>query len=328
MKAVMISGWGRNPRLVVREMPEPGEPGPDDVVVQVRAASVNPKDWKLNYHLALLATPMLSRRLPPLFGDDLAGTVIATGRNVSDFEVGDAVYGMDMNLRTASLAERTRIKQTCIARKPASLSFRQAAAMPLAALTALQGLRKGRARAGGKVLIIGASGGVGTFAVQIARALGVRVTGVCSGRNTDFVRNLGADEVIDYTLGDYRHGAGTFDLVFDVAANESPRGCVDLIAPGGWFISTGGHARSMLGTSIYRMLGRNAANIMVAPRRKDLEILSALVDEGKLRPVIDSEFDLADIEQAYQRSRTGRCRGKVVIGVAEEGPSGPVSDEP
>ncbi|KAF0805889.1 alcohol dehydrogenase [Alcanivorax xiamenensis] len=319
MKAVMISGWGRNPRLVVREMPEPGEPGPDDVLVRVQAASVNPKDWKLNYHLALLATPALSRRLPPLFGDDLAGTVIATGSHVSDFEVGDAVYGMDMNLRTASLAERTRISQFRIAKKPVSLSFREAAAMPLAALTALQGMRKGGIKAGSKVLIIGASGGVGTFAVQIAKALGAQVAGVCSGKNTELVRNLGADEVIDYTLGDYRHGNGAFDLVFDVAANESPRGCADLTAPGGWFISTGGHARSMLGTPIHRMLGRNAANIMVAPRRRDLETLSALVDDGKLRPVIDSEFDLADIEQAYQRSRTGRCRGKVVVGVAEEG---------
>ena len=317
MKAVTTTGWGLRPRLTTHEMPQPGDPGPDDVVVQVHAASVNPKDWKLNYHLAMLATPALTSRLPPLFGDDLAGTVVARGSNVTDFALGDAVYGMDMRLRTASLAEQARISQHCIAKKPASLSFEQAAAMPLAALTALQGLRRGRAQAGSRVLLIGASGGVGTFAVQIARAMDCHVTGVCSGRNADFVRELGADEVIDYTAGDYRDSAGPFDLVFDVTSHESPRSCARMIADGGWFISTGGDARSMLGTPLYRMLGRNTASILVKPRRADLEELAAMVDDGKLRPIVDSEFDLADSEAAYQRSRTGRCRGKVVIRVAQ-----------
>lgn len=315
MKAVMTPGWGLHPHLTLQDVPEPGEPGPDDVIVQVAAASVNPKDWKLNYGLARLATPALTQRLPPVFGDDLAGTVIAKGANVRDLDIGDAVYGMDMRLRTASLSERARIARKRIARKPASLSFAQAAAMPLAAQTALQGLRKGKLRLGSKVLIIGASGGVGTFAVQIARALGAHVTGVCSGRNIGLVRELGADEVIDYTRGDFRQSAGPFDLVFDVVSRETPRSCASLMARNGWFISTGGDARSMLGTPLYKALGFNATSVRVESWRSDLETLTEMVESGKLRPVIDSEFDLADSEQAYQRSRTGRCCGKVVIQV-------------
>lgn len=318
MKAIATSGWGHKTRLTMRDVAAPGKPGPNDVLVKVYAASVNPKDWKLNYHIAMLASPPLVKKLPPLFGDDLAGTVMAVGDKVTDFAVGDEVYGMDMRLRTASLAEQTLIHQKRIAKKPMSLSFEEAASMPLAAQTALQGLRKGKAQAGSKVLIIGASGGVGTFAVQIAKVMGAHVTGVCSGRNADFVRQLGADEVIDYTQGDYRKNAGIFDLVFDVTSYESPRTCAALIAEHGWFISTGGDARSMLGTPLYRLIGKNASSVVVESWRKDLDALTAMVDSGKLKPIIDSKFELTDSEQAYQRNRSGRCRGKVVIRVVDE----------
>jgi alcohol dehydrogenase len=315
MKAVVTTGSALRPELTLGDVAEPGEPGPDDVVVQVHAASVNPKDWKLNYNIARLATPLLAQRVAPLFGDDLAGRVVSKGSNVTDFDIGDAVYGMDMRLRTASLAERALISQKRIARRPESLSFREAASMPLAAQTAVQGLRRGQAGSGSRVLIIGASGGVGTFVVQVARARGMHVTGVCSGRNADFVRELGADEVIDYNAGDYRKTAGPFDLVFDVASHESPGSCAAMMAPGAWFISTGGDLGSMLGTPFHRALGTNAASIMVESWREDLDTLTSLVDGGQLKPVIDSEFDLADSEQAYERSQTGRCRGKVVIRV-------------
>jgi NADPH:quinone reductase-like Zn-dependent oxidoreductase len=321
MKAVVTTGPARRPGLTLGDVPEPGKPGPDDVIVQVHAASVNPKDWKLNYNIARLASPaqrlpVLARRVPPLFGDDMAGVVVDKGRNVAAFEIGDAVYGMDMRLRTVSLAERALIGQNRIARKPESLSFAQAAAMPLAAQTALQGLRKGGAREGSRVLIIGASGGVGTFAVQIARNMGCHVTGVCSGRNADFVRELGADEVIDYTAGDYRQSAGPFDLVYDVTSYETPLTCKAMMAPGAWFISTGGDFTSMLGTPFYRLRGINAASVVVESHTRDLETLAEMVDSGRLQVIIDSEFDIADSEQAYQRSRSGRCRGKVVIEVA------------
>jgi len=319
MKAVTTSGWGLSAKLVLENIPAPTRLGPNDVLVQVHAASVNPKDWKLNYHAAVALTPLLVSKLPPFFGDDLAGVIIDKGSKVRDCEIGDAVYGMDMRPRTASLAERTRIDQKRIAKKPPSLTFQQAASMPLAAQTALQGLKKGKAEAGKTVLIIGASGGVGTFAVQIAKAMGLNVTGVCSGRNADFVRELGADEIIDYTQGDYRKTAGSFDLVFDVTSYESPLSCDELIGDDGWFISTGGDARSMLVTPFYRVFGKHCGTVVVESWKRDLETLSELVESGKLRPIIDSVFSLAESQEAYDRSRTGRCRGKVVIEVIPEG---------
>lgn len=315
MKAIIATGLGLKPSLTLADVPDPGRPGPEDVLVKVRASSVNPKDWKLNYPLASATRPVRVLRPQAMFGDDLAGVVLAVGRKVTDFGPGDAVFGMDMRLRTASLAEKTLIDHNCIALKPPSLSFLEAAAIPLAGQTALQGLRKGRAGAGSRVLIIGASGGVGTFAVQIAKTLGCHVTAVCSGNNIELVRELGADAVIDYTRRDFRSGAATFDLVFDVISGETPRSCKRLIAEGGWFISTGGNALSMFGTPLFRLLGRQADSMMVQSRRADLETLAGLVERGQLRPVIDSEFDLADAHQAYRRSRSGRCRGKVVIRV-------------
>ncbi|PAV26843.1 alcohol dehydrogenase [Tamilnaduibacter salinus] len=313
MKAIMPSGWGRQTRLVLTDVDEPAAPGPEDVLVAVHAASVNPKDRKLNLNVARWTPPVVTKRFPPVFGDDLAGIVIEKGANVEDFDVGDAVYGMDMRPRTATLAERTRIHQTRIARMPPSLSFEEAAAMPLAAQTALQGLRQGHAGFGRSVLIIGASGGVGTFAVQIANAMGAHVTGVCSHRNTDFVKALGADAVIDYTAGDYRTRAGPFDLVFDVTSYESPTSCAALTGRSGYFISTGGDARSMVGTPFYRLLGKKAGTVVVESYREDLETLFAMVESGQLKPVIDSTFELIDANGAYDRNGTGRCRGKVVI---------------
>ena len=316
MKSVTVKGWGLSPVLAVTDYPAPTLRSAHDVRVAVHAASVNPKDWKLNYNLARGATPVFARRVSPLFGDDLAGVVIETGSAVRNFSVGDEVYGMDMRLRTASLAEETLIDQRRIALKPPALSFQQAASMPLAALTALQGLRKGKAASGKTVLIIGASGGVGTFAVQIAKIMGLHVTAVCSGRNRDLVTELGADAVIDYTQGDYRQSAGPFDLVFDVTSYESPLTCKALIADGGWFITTGGDARSMLVTPLYRVFGIHCDKVVVESWRDDLNTLSAMVDSGRLTPVIDSVFPLADSQGAYDRSRSGRCRGKVVIAVS------------
>lgn len=315
MRAVVLTGRDPNVELVLGDVEGPGPPKARDVLVQVHAASVNPKDWKLNRRLAKLATRL--RMGPrPIFGDDLAGVVVDRGRQVRHFDIGDAVYGMDMRLRTASLGELARIGEQRIARKPASLSFREAAAMPLAALTALQGLNKGHGGPGRSVLIIGASGGVGTFAVQIAKDVGMHVTGVCSGRNVELVQGLGADAVIDYTRGDYRRDAGPFDLVFDVTSYETPLTCARLLRPGGRFISTGGDFPSMVGTPLYRALGKRSGTVVVESRRRDLETLAEMVERGALHPVIDSVFPLEQTEQAYQRSRSGRCRGKVVIDVS------------
>ncbi|MZR63101.1 NAD(P)-dependent alcohol dehydrogenase [Alcanivorax sp. DP30] len=318
MKAITTTGWGSNTQLILTETDAPKRLGPDDVRVEVHAASVNPKDWKLNYHLAMAATPVATRRLPPIFGDDLAGVVIAKGSNVRHFEIGDEVYGMDMRLRTASLAEQTIISQHRVAKKPSTLSFNEAASLPLAALTALQGLRKGGARAGKSVLIIGASGGVGTLAVQIAKQMKMHVTGVCSTRNLDFVRELGADALIDYTQGDYRKTAGEFDIVFDVTSYETPLTCKALLGKRGHFISTGGQGASMFATPLYRVLGKKADTVVVESYRQDLDTLADMVEQGQLKPIIDSVYPLADSEAAYERNRSGRCRGKVVIEVIKD----------
>lgn len=315
MKAITTSGWGLKPQLVIENRPSPA-PGPDDVLVRVHAASVNPKDWKLNLTASILATPLLRQRIRPLFGDDLAGDVIGVGANVKDFKVGDKVYGMDMRLRTASLAEEAVIHQNCIAPMPNNLSYKEAAAMPLAALTALQGLRLGNTQEGTNVLLIGASGGVGTYAVQIAKALGARVTAVCSGRNTELVKELGADKTIDYTVDDFRESAGPFDVVFDIASYDTPRSCSKLMGDQGIFISTFGHAPGLVSTAL--PLNRRVKNVTVKSRRKDLETLKSMAESGLLRSIIDSEFPLEKSQAAYERSRTGRAQGKIVIIVRQE----------
>ena len=234
-----------------------------------------------------------------------------------DFEIGDEVYGMDMDFRTAACAEFAVIGQDRIALKPVNLSFGQAAAVPLAALTALQALHMGGAGAGTEVLVIGASGGVGTFAVQLAKAMGASVTGVSSGRNTGLVAELGADYVIDYTEGDYREADEDFDLVFDATAYESPASCASLLKEDGMFVTTVGHSKAMLGLLRARLSASSPTGKMVAVKSntRDLETLKQYIEAGEVTPVIDSEYALDDIDQAYARSRTGRARGKIVINV-------------
>lgn len=317
MKAIKTAGLGPGTRLVVGTS-KPPKPGPNDVLVKVEASSVNPKDWKLNRTAAILATPLLTKLLPPLFGDDLAGEVIATGSSVTDFTVGDKVYGMDMRPRTASLAEQAIIDHRCIAHMPNGLDYAAAASLPLAALTALQGLHIGKAKSGAEVLIIGASGGVGTLAVQIGKALGCHVTGVCSARNRQRVLGLGADSVIDYTAGDYRRTAGPFDLVFDVTSHETPQSCAPLLKPHGYFVSTGGNAKSVLAVRASR--NPRVKGVIVRPLRRDLETINSMIEAGELTPVIDSQFTFADSEDAYMRSRSGRAQGKIVITVADDVP--------
>lgn len=305
-------------QFVIADRKRP-KPGNNDVLVKVHAASVNPKDWKLNRRFAHCLTPVGTRIMPPLFGDDLAGEVIRVGRNVTDYAVGDRVFGMDMKPRTASLAEYAIINQKRIAHLPDSISYEQAAAVPLAGQTALQGLRKGGAAKGQSVLIIGASGGVGTYAVQISHALGCHVTAVCCGRNTTLVKELGADVVIDYTAGDYRSNSGQFDLVFDVTSYETPSSCKSLLKPDGRFISTMGNARAAVATLL--SLRSNASLVTVESRTDDLNTLSALMTQGKMKSVVDSRFSLAESEQAYARSRTGRAQGKIVIHMNNRDPA-------
>lgn len=316
MKAITTRGLASNTHLQIADFKTP-TPGAGDVLVRVHAASVNPKDWKLNFNLARLATPIGARFAGPVFGDDLAGEVVSVGRNVNTFKPGDRVYGMDMRPRTASLAEYAVISQRRISHLPAGLGFADAAAVPLAGQTALQGLRKGGAGLGSSVLIIGASGGVGTYAVQIARLLGCHVTAVCSTRNIELVEQLGADHVIDYTAGDYRESAGAFDMVFDVTSYENPARCAAMLKPQSHFVSTMGNGHALRGTLLARH--SNASLVVVESYTRDLETMGDWLAAGQVTSVIDSTFSLAQAQQAYDRSRTRRARGKIVIEVAESG---------
>ncbi|MDX1498232.1 MAG: NAD(P)-dependent alcohol dehydrogenase, partial [Salinisphaeraceae bacterium] len=240
---------------------------------------------------------------------------VAKGEKVEGFEVGDAVFGMDMRLRTASLAEYAVINQRRIARMPKNVTFAEAAAVPLAAQTALQGFRQAGAKEGSAVLIIGASGGVGTYAVQIAKLLGCDTTGVCSSRNIERVKDLGADKVIDYTQEDFRKSGEQYDVVFDVTSYETPGTCKALLKPDGHFVSTMGHARALISTLLTNR--QKASLVVVESYTKDLETLGAWMEAGQLKSIIDCRVPLAESQWAYERSRSGRAQGKIVIEIAD-----------
>lgn len=312
MQALALTRWGRKSTLTGVEKRRP-RPGAHDVLVKVHATSVNPKDWKLNLTAARALAPLPQRWLPPFLGDDLAGEVLEVGAEVTQFQVGDAIYGMDMRPRTAALADMAIIHEDRIATMPPGLNWAQAASMPLAAQTALQGLRKGQAKAGSQILIIGASGGVGTFALQIAAAWDCEITAVCSGRNAELVRSLGAEHVIDYTTAHDWREHGQYDLIFDVTSYETPQSCAALRKPASWFISTGGNARAYWGVA--RARDPHSRIVIVESHTRDLQTLNTLVAAGSLSPVIDSIYPFAGAQQAYQRSRSGRSRGKVIIEV-------------
>lgn len=316
MKAATTKGFGVAAPLILINTRVPS-PGPRDVLVEVHASSVNPKDWKINQTLSSMIPAIGFIEKPLILGDDLAGVVVAKGSRVNHFKVGDAVYGMDMHLRTAACAEFARIDSTCIARKPQNLSFDEAAACPLAGLTALQGLRLGRVGSGTRILLIGASGGVGTFAVQLAKAMGAIVTGVCSQRNEQLVRKLGAEHVIDYRRVDITKLKDDYDVVFDVTSYQSLASCSKLLKPGGMFISTAGNTGAVLNSIRDKCLYRSKESkiIRVQPNKPDLQRLANYIEQGQVKPVVDSRYPLEDINNAYLRSKSGHCTGKVIVQV-------------
>src|SRR5690348_7246835 len=290
--------------LRIDEIDRP-EPAPDGVVVRVRAASVNRVDWYDVTGRPWLARPMSGLRGPksPPVGGDFAGTVEAVGQDVTDFEPGDNVFG----IARGSFADCASVRKAA-ALKPATVSFEEAAAVPVAGLTALQGLRDhGLLQPGQSVIINGASGGVGTFAVQIARALGAEVTAVCSTRNVDLVRSLGAANVIDYTEEDFTKGSERFDLIVDVASSHSFASCRRVLEPTGTYVTTGaaavqhrraGSLRAFGHFFVTRMMAiggnQKVVSLFIASlNRDDMAFLGELLESGKLVPVIDRCYDLA-----------------------------------
>jgi NADPH:quinone reductase-like Zn-dependent oxidoreductase len=325
MKAIVYCDYGV-PNLKLQDIEKP-TPADDQLLVKVRAASVNPLDWHY-----VEGTPYMMRALgvglrkpkDTRLGVDFAGSVEAVGKNVTKFKVGDEVFGG----KTGAFAEYVCVREPrAVASKPANITFEQAASVPIAAITALQGVRdKGKVQPGQKVLINGASGGVGTFAVQIAKSFGADVTGVCSTRNLDMVRSLGADHVIDYTKEDFTKGSERYDVIIDNVANHSLLECRRALKPNGIYVLIGGGSANEQGligpliNPIKAMLlspfvSQTMGMLLADLNHNDLAMLADLMQSGKMKPVIDRTYKLSDLPDAIRYLEQGHARGKVVITV-------------
>lgn len=329
MKAIVCPRYGGPETLEYREVPDPVAKD-DRVLLRVHATSVNPADWHYMRGAPAIARLMfgLTRPRKEVLGFDVAGTVEAVGPEASAFRVGDRVFGtVPFDGRGAGgFSELALVPGDDLAKVPAGVSLEDAAALPIAGCTALQALRDwARVRAGQKVLVNGASGGVGTFAVQLARHFGAEVTGVCSGANVDLVRSLGADHVIDYTTADFTAGPAKYDLIVEAAGFRSVRETRRALAPAGTLAFVGGSSKGLveamlLGPALVRG-GRRIVQKVATSGASDLMALAGLVAEGRVRPVIGRRFPLAQGAEAVRLVEGGHARGKVVIVVREESTS-------
>ncbi|GMQ94221.1 MAG: NAD(P)-dependent alcohol dehydrogenase [Acidimicrobiia bacterium] len=320
MKAIVQYKYGSPDVLELREVDKPVV-GDDDVLVRVRAASVNPFDWHMmrgRPYLARIQAGLLKPK-QPIQGADMAGQVVAVGRNVTLFQPGDEVFGEYKR----TFAEYVCVPEHGIAPKPTNLTFEQAAAIPLAGITALQGLRdKGQIRQGHKVLINGASGGVGTFAVQIAKSFGAEVTGVCSTRNVDMVRSIGADHVIDYTKENFTERDERYDLILDLVNSHSLSDYKRVMNRKGVYV-LGGSAQ--MGdwveplTEVFKVLlasvvgSQKMVPLLAKIRNEDMIVLKELAEAEKVTPVIDRRYPLSEVQEALWYQGEGHAQGKTVI---------------
>jgi NADPH:quinone reductase-like Zn-dependent oxidoreductase len=328
MKAIVQDKYGSPEVLELRDIEKP-EIGDDEVLVRIRVAGANPADWAIMSGLPYIARPVYGLRKPKnaVRGTDVAGTIEAVGTGVTRLQPGDAVFGWCSGLGGA-FAEYASVSEEALALKPANLSFEQAAAVPMAGLVALQALRDhGGVRAGQKVLINGASGGIGTFAVQIAKALGAEVTGVCSTRNVDMVRSIGADHVIDYTREDFTQKDQRYDFILDNVANHSLPDLRRALTPTGTLVPNGGGfdnhwfasgGRVISAHVLKRFVSHRLRPFLVSPKFEDLVVLKELIEAGKVTPVIDRTYPLSEASQAIGHVGEGHARGKVVITVGGE----------
>ncbi len=323
MQAIVYHHYG-SPDVLKLEAIEKPIPQDNEVLVKVMAASAAAGDWHL-----LRADPFLVRLrsglLMPKYkvlGAALAGRVEAVGRNVKQFQPGDEVLGDLSACGFGAFAEYVAAPEHALARKPAGVTFEAAAAVPVSAVTALQGLRdKGQIRAGQKVLINGASGGVGTFAVQIAKSFGAEVTGVCSTRNVDMVRSLGADHVIDYSQEDFTHNGQQYDLILAANGYHPIADYRRALSPRGIYVMSGGPGVQMFeamfqGSWISMTGSQKMGNLLARPNQEDLVFVTELLEAGKVVPVIDRCYPLAETAEAIRYLEAGHARGKVVITVA------------
>lgn len=319
MKAIVYHRYGSPDVLECAEIGKP-TPGDDEVLIQVRAASVNPADWHYMRGTPYLLRLMAGLRKPkiPRLGVDVAGQVEAVGRNVARLKPGDQVFGSCRG----SFAEYACAPESALVTKPETVTFEQAASVPVAAYTALQALRdKGRIQAGQKVLINGAAGGVGTFAVQIAKSFGAEVTGVCSTRNLDMVCSIGADRAIDYTQEDFTKIGQRYDLFLDCVGNHSLSACRRILNPQGVYVMVGGKngrwidplPRLVRALVLSRFVSQSLVMCFANWSKEDLTLLRDLMEAGKVTPVIDRSYRLSEAPQAIRYLEEGHARGKVVI---------------
>jgi NADPH:quinone reductase-like Zn-dependent oxidoreductase len=343
MKAAVFTRYGDPGVIRITEVPRP-VPGDGEVLIAVRAASVNPLDGVTAgkpYTVRLMSglrRPRITR-----LGVDVAGRMVAAGRDAARFKPGDDVFGFclaDVHAGGAGAWAHTRgafaeyacVPETALAGKPGSITFEQAAATPVAAVTAWQGLHdKGRVQPGQHVLVNGAAGGVGTFAVQIAKCLGAEVTGVCSTRNVDMVTSIGADRVIDYTRADFTEGGRRYDVVFDCVGNRSLAGCRRVLTRSGVYVGAGAPpSRWMLRLAgrmiailvLSRLVSQDLAVYLAKPRQEDLLRIRDLIAAGKITPVVDRCYGLADVAGAMRYQQGRHARGKVVISLGGAAPGG------
>lgn len=313
MKAIVIEKYGGEEVLEYREIPPPVL-RPNHLLIKNHATSVNPVDFKIRKGELKILTGIIKPRIK-ILGFDVAGEVIETGARVKNYKKGDQVFAFTGTRAGGGYGEYVSVPEQFASAKPATLSYEESAAVPLAALTALQALRdRGNAGTGKRALINGASGGVGSFAVQIAKALGAEVTGVCSSKNVDLVMSLGADRVIDYTKEDFTKVSREYDIIYDVVPSRSFPECKGALRPNGTYITTVPTRSTffqILWTSLTR--GKRATYIMVKPNGKDLYFVKELIEKEKIRVVIDRSFPLSQVPDAHKYCEAGRSRGKNII---------------
>ncbi len=321
MKAIVYTEYGPPDVLHLKEVEKPA-PADGEVLVKIHAASVNAADWRMmraDPFLARFYNGLLKPKRFHILGTDIAGRVEAVGKNVRQFQLGDEVFGNTFASDFGGFAEYKCARENELVAKPANLSFEEAAAVPLAAMTALHGLRdKGQIQPGQKVLINGASGGFGTFAVQLARYFGAEVTAVCSTGNVEMARALGAYHVIDYTQEDFTKSGRQYDLIVAVNGFHSIFDYRRALSPRGIYVMVGGNTAQLfqallLGSWLSMVGSKKMGALSSTPNQKDLLFLKELLESGKIKPVIDKRYPLSEVPEAIRYVETGYAKGKVVI---------------
>lgn len=315
MKAIRASHYGPPEVMEVAEVPTPGI-GSREILVSVRASSVNPVDWKVRKGMLRLLTGV---RRPKALGADFAGVVERVGPRVEGYDVGDRVYGMLVAYRGGAYAEKVVARPSELAPMPDGLSFEQAAALPLVSLTVYRALSSCRRKAPGqRMLVNGCAGGLGHVAVQMAKALGYRVTGVCSTRNIEVAKKLGADAVIDYTVESPLDVRQSYDFIFDAVANLGFRRAKRILTPNGVYVSSIPSLTNMLAAPVLNLFrGKQHRTVWVSPNGASLRKVTEMVEAGGLDPIVEKVYELDQIQEAHTHSETGRVVGKLVLRISE-----------